>query len=251
MSYLTTIVHPLIIIRLLEHRLFTPLLKKTVKPRTSTNFTSLSISSASTNLISNNSIGVFQKPQPYSSVSSSHRMTPSNSFQYTVNSSDLPNKKPYRKLSEVSCSRISENISEGNKPSKEEGTKTPVNDPANDETDQDRHQTKSTKLKDFSKKFLKRVNSGNQYYYNNIKKNFKSTNFNRSKKSHDVNSSNNSDKEFDKENFLNQRVDSTGSTGHVDRNSFNEDSLNVSSPTANSMCPTTQNQALNKSNFYF
>lgn len=29
MSYLTTIVHPLIIIRLLEHRLFTPLLKKT------------------------------------------------------------------------------------------------------------------------------------------------------------------------------------------------------------------------------
>jgi hypothetical protein len=33
MSYLTTIVHPLIIIRLLEHRLFTPLLKKSVKPR--------------------------------------------------------------------------------------------------------------------------------------------------------------------------------------------------------------------------
>ena len=29
MSYLTTIVHPLIIVRLLEHRLFTPLLKKT------------------------------------------------------------------------------------------------------------------------------------------------------------------------------------------------------------------------------
>ena len=29
MSYLTTIVHPLILIRLLEHRLFTPLLKKT------------------------------------------------------------------------------------------------------------------------------------------------------------------------------------------------------------------------------
>ena len=51
MSYLTTIVHPLIIIRLLEHRLFTPLLKKTVKPRTSTNYASfsLSISSAANN----------------------------------------------------------------------------------------------------------------------------------------------------------------------------------------------------------
>ncbi len=50
MSYLTTIVHPLIIIRLLEHRLFTPLLKKMVKPRMSTSnkraqFQSSSVSS--------------------------------------------------------------------------------------------------------------------------------------------------------------------------------------------------------------
>lgn len=48
MSYLTTIVHPLIIIRMLEHRLFTPLLKKAVKPRTSSNFTSFLISSSGT-----------------------------------------------------------------------------------------------------------------------------------------------------------------------------------------------------------
>lgn len=178
-------------------------------------------------------------------------MTPSNSFQYTINSSDLPNKKPYRKLSEVSCSRISENISEGNKHSREDRSKTPQPDAATTEdTDHDRHQTahsKSTKLKDFSKKFLKRVNSGNHNYYNNIKKNFKSTNFNRLKKNHDVNSSNNSDKEFDKENFPNQRGDSTGSNGHVDRNSGNEDSLNISSPTAGA---ASQNPSQNKSNFY-
>lgn len=50
MSYLSTIVHPLIIIRLLEHRLFTPLLKKTTNTR-ATPSVSLSMSAACSNAI--------------------------------------------------------------------------------------------------------------------------------------------------------------------------------------------------------
>lgn len=52
MSYLTAIVHPLIIIRLLEHRLFTPLLKKTNSRGTAS--VSLSISGPSASLMTNN-----------------------------------------------------------------------------------------------------------------------------------------------------------------------------------------------------
>lgn len=74
MSYLTTIVHPLIIIRLLEHRLFTPLLKKTTNPH-GTPSVSLSMSAACSNAIA---------PFTTSSASNSQTInTPTNSFLKT------------------------------------------------------------------------------------------------------------------------------------------------------------------------
>lgn len=75
MSYLSTIVHPLIIIRLLEHRLFTPLLKKSTNTR-ATPSVSLSMSAACSNAIA---------PLTSSSASNSQSMqntnhAPSNSL---------------------------------------------------------------------------------------------------------------------------------------------------------------------------
>lgn len=72
MSYLSTIVHPLIIIRLLEHRLFTPLLKKTTNTR-ATPSVSLSMSAACSNAIA-----------PFTSSS------PSNSQTINPNQSGAP-----------------------------------------------------------------------------------------------------------------------------------------------------------------
>lgn len=69
MSYLSTIVHPLIIIRLLEHRLFTPLLKKTTNTR-ATPSVSLSMSAACSNAIA-----------PFTSSSPSNSQTIPNNQQ--------------------------------------------------------------------------------------------------------------------------------------------------------------------------
>lgn len=135
-------------------------------------------------------------------------MTPSTSFQQSNNSIEgAVVNKTYRKLSDVSCSRITENLNETNNDfdmdadtfgNQSPGLATNSN-------------SKTTILKDFSKKFLKRVNSGNQSYYNNLKKNFsKSTN--KLRRNNDMNSSNNSENNTEKEN---QRVDSTSSIGHL------------------------------------
>ncbi len=112
-------------------------------------------------------------------------MTPSASFQYESST----NTKPLAKLTEISCGPITENLNESpisnsfpnNQPACHDSAKTEIENEIETLTCQPVTITNTTNpisktaiFKDLSKKFLRRVNSGNQNYYTNLKRNFKS-----------------------------------------------------------------------------
>ncbi|RMZ95519.1 1-phosphatidylinositol 4-5-bisphosphate phosphodiesterase epsilon-1 [Brachionus plicatilis] len=136
MSYLCTLVHPLIIIRLLEHRLFTPLLKKSNsrKPSSFSLLANLKSIPTSTSFPSNNKLA----------DSNEKALKPDH------------NQKVFRKCSEGMYERWHAR--------KESQLSL---------TDKQQSVTKTAYLKDLSKKIMKRVNSGNQFGYSNFKKSFK------------------------------------------------------------------------------
>lgn len=142
MSYLCTLVHPLIIIRLLEHRLFTPLLKKS-NTRESTSF---------------NLFGNFKCIPTSTSF-------PSNNQLFDSTDKTL---KPHQNRNSIR--KCSEGIHEISNKRKESQLSL---------SDKQQLNSKTAYLKDLSKKIIKRVNSGNQYGYSNFKKSFKNS---RSKK---------------------------------------------------------------------
>ncbi len=161
MSYLSTIVHPLIIIRLLEHRLFTPLLKKTnsrapVTPNqqiTSVNLSKIS----STNI--DNDINYLKVNNDINQNKTSNESVHSSSIEQTNNeSSNIKNNfnNDPNELFSIVPLQNNENVvtiaaSNNNKPI-----------------------GSTSYLKDLSEKLLKRVNINNQS--TKFKKSFKSKN---------------------------------------------------------------------------
>lgn len=108
MSYLTTIVHPLIIIRLLEHRLFTPLLKKTTTNNTrATPSISLSVSGATSNATAVPLPGPSGTQPTPTGCSVAYRMTdtkmsPSMSFTYNnIANNESTSLTPYAKKNSI------------------------------------------------------------------------------------------------------------------------------------------------------
>jgi hypothetical protein len=175
MSYLTSVVHPLIIIRMLEHRLFTPLLRKTNSRAVNSNSLFLPSSRAQTTTTTttappttiNNYVG---KVTPSSSIASKH-----SNLSTTESNSKIKIKK-----SDSFANRFS------NRLSIRRHSKAPINEieptttttittttlttaPPNDTSSS----SKTTKLKDLSKKIL-RMNTGSRVALNLIN-NSKST----------------------------------------------------------------------------
>ena len=136
MSYLCTLVHPLIIIRLLEHRLFTPLLKKS-NTRESSSF----------NLFEN----LKSIPTSTSFPSNNQLCDPA-----------CKNLKPRQNRNSIR--KCSEGLHERSNIRKESQLSL---------CDKQQSNKKTAYLKDLSKKIIKRVNSGNQYGYSNFKKSLK------------------------------------------------------------------------------
>lgn len=227
MSYLCTIVHPLIIIRLLEHRLFTPLLKKT-NSRAPTSV-SLSIGNPST---LNQQTPVIQ-PQVTTTSTNSIKLPSSTSFpsntQLSTQTPEQLNKdkestkssSPFRP-SVASTSNYHRKCSEGinpclnteytntRKPSQvslfnkeptdfinenitliKPGLSPSHNSSSNYSNHSPNSSSKTAYLKDLSKRLLKRVNSSNQFSYSNFKKSFKNVSNSKSRKNSSINNQTN------------------------------------------------------------
>ena len=122
MSYLTTIVHPLIIIRLLEHRLFTPLIKKTMTdPRGAASSVNPSISLSMSGNTPSNIFCLASKqappPSPLPAKPTQYgqygaKITSSTSFPHQMSSNELPVHQAVRKCSDTMCARINERTGE-------------------------------------------------------------------------------------------------------------------------------------------
>ena len=212
MSYLTTIVHPLIIIRLLQHRLFTPLLKKTnsramtnnsvsllgsvgagsCRSSTDAGKSSLSNSLNQTSKLSQMSrsqaeygdapVGILKKNQKISKHSGSSSPPPSTNKNKRTNrkfsQDQFPNMefliRKNRKSSQISLNNNSittdnKSLTVNNPNVKMEFIVTDMNSKnpshhissnnSNSTHPSPTNTTKTTYLKDLSKKILKRVNS--------------------------------------------------------------------------------------------
>ena len=233
MSYLTTIVHPLIIIRMLQHRLFGPFSRRTNMHPTRATTAASSTTCASNSLsigngltttnptnknINNNlqtsNINIMQNKSPSSnSIFITSTSFPNASAEHSnlissvsanTSKSSSPN-PPHNRLGELEeasnihthindisrkASQVSTSLLINNVDISNSGIFIDINDgghkltlsPSNNSTVTSQQSSpagnsnsKRSKLKDFSKRILRRVNSGNQSKKNREKRNEKSS----------------------------------------------------------------------------